>query len=124
MKYNEKEIEEANKIHFLQIRCNELMKENARIKAELAGIEKNKPGFCRGDDLFEDVRDSIGCMYISDMKLPAYREKAIRRMASVDLSHYSIADLEDMAEYLCGQKFDFDTREKAHEHFEEKCIQK
>lgn len=118
MKYNEKEIDEANKIHSLQIRCNELMKENARIKAELAKEENNECGFCRENDLFECVRRTLGCMYVSDIRCSEYKEKAIIYMASNDLSGYSIETLEDMAGYLFGGRPRFYTREQAYECFE------
>lgn len=52
------------------------------------------------DDLFEMVRRTVGCTYISDLRIYPYRKKAIGVMTKIDLSGYSQKVLEDMAEYL------------------------
>ena len=56
-------------------------------------------------DLFEDVRDRLGCAYISDMRSSkALLEKARLIVAVSDLAAYPARELADMAEYLYGKK--------------------
>lgn len=56
-------------------------------------------------DLFETVRDKLGCEYISDMRsCRALLTDAKKVVASLDLEAYTARELADMAEYLYGKK--------------------
>ena len=56
-------------------------------------------------DLFETVRDKLGCEYISDMRsCRALLNDAKKVVASLDLEAYTARELADMAEYLYGKK--------------------
>lgn len=56
-------------------------------------------------DLFETVRDKLGCEYISDMRsCRALLADAKKVVASLDLEAYTARELSDMAEYLYGKK--------------------
>lgn len=56
-------------------------------------------------DLFETVRDKLGCEYISDMRsCRALLADAKKVVASLDLEAYTARELADMAEYLYGKK--------------------
>lgn len=56
-------------------------------------------------DLFETVRDKLGCEYISDMcSCRALLADAKKVVASLDLEAYTARELADMAEYLYGKK--------------------
>ena len=56
-------------------------------------------------DLFETVRDKLGCEYISDMRsCRTLLTDAKKVVASLDLEAYTARDLADMAEYLYGKK--------------------
>lgn len=56
-------------------------------------------------DLFETVRDKLGCEYISDMRsCRAFLTDAKKVVASLDLEAYTARELADMAEYLYGKK--------------------
>lgn len=56
-------------------------------------------------DLFETVRDQLGCEYISDMRsCRALLNDAKKVVASLDLEAYTAWELADMAEYLYGKK--------------------
>lgn len=56
-------------------------------------------------DLFETVRDKLGCEYISDMRsCRALLADAKKVIVSLDLEAYTARELADMAEYLYGKK--------------------
>ncbi len=56
-------------------------------------------------DLFETVRDKLGCEYISDMRsCRALLADANKVVVSLDLEAYTARELADMAEYLYGKK--------------------
>lgn len=56
-------------------------------------------------DLFETVRDKLGCEYISDMRsCRALLNDAKKVVANFDLEAYTARELADMAEYLYGKK--------------------
>lgn len=56
-------------------------------------------------DLFETVRDKLGCEYISDMRsCRALLADAKKVVVSLDLEAYTAWELADMAEYLYGKK--------------------
>ena len=56
-------------------------------------------------DLFETVRDKLGCEYISDMRsCRALLADAMKVVASLDLEAYTARELADMAEYLYEKK--------------------
>lgn len=57
-------------------------------------------------DLFETVRDKLGCEYISDMRsCRALLNDAKKVVASFDLEAYTARELADMVEYLYGKKW-------------------
>lgn len=68
-------------------------------------------------DVFEELRDALGCCYISDLRFPAYLGAARETISGFDLSRYPLSALSDMAEYLYGRKLCFDTREDARHFF-------
>ena len=70
-------------------------------------------------DLFEELRDGLGCDYISDMKVPPYRERAKRHMAKKALEKYPLHVLNDVADYLYGGKHRFGTTAQAYAFFRE-----
>lgn len=53
-------------------------------------------------DLFEALRDSVGAMYISDLRYPPYREKAIQKALIYDVKAYPLAVWNDLVRYLLG----------------------
>lgn len=68
-------------------------------------------------DIFEELRDTLGCCYISDLRSPAYLAAARETISAFDLSRYPLSALSDMAEYLYGRKLCFGTREDARHFF-------
>jgi hypothetical protein len=50
----------------------------------------------RTGDLFEDLSAELGCIYISDLRLPPYREIACQRQ----FSGYPVSMWRDMLNYL------------------------
>ncbi len=71
-------------------------------------------------DIFEDLRDLIGCEYISD--LTARYNKDARRIAeTVRLERYPVSQLNDLYEYLYGEKKTFPDSRAASEAFAENC---
>lgn len=56
-------------------------------------------------DLFETVRDQLGCEYISDMRsCRALLNDAKKVVASLDLEAYTAWEVADMAEYICTER--------------------
>lgn len=56
-------------------------------------------------DLFESVRDMLGCEYISDMRSCRALQKDARKIvARLNLEAYTAHELADIAEYLYGRK--------------------
>ena len=73
-------------------------------------------------DLFEKVKELIGCENISDMKVQPYIDKAKLAMCEIKSNDYSVKDFEDMAEYLYGEKKSFDCQYDAECYFKEKVL--
>lgn len=68
-------------------------------------------------DIFEDLREIIGCMYISDMRRTPYRHRALCSVTFLDLDLYPIEQLSDLSEYLTGRKRTFENHNQAQEYF-------
>ena len=54
----------------------------------------------RTGDLFEDLSAELGCIYISDLRLPPYREIACQSLTSGQFSGYPVSMWRDMLNYL------------------------
>jgi len=61
-------------------------------------------------DVFETLKNTLGCEYISDLKFEPFRTKAMRALKSMELNALSLSELEDIAQYLYG-KTDFKSRD-------------
>ena len=57
------------------------------------------------DDIFEKLKKSIGCTYISDLKDEPYCTEAKTLLKAMDLEEYSLEELNDIACYLYGMQF-------------------
>lgn len=69
-------------------------------------------------DVFEDLKEKLGCENVSDL---CYGEKQIwakEKICKMDLSEYKLSDLEDVADYIYNQKVKFYSVEKAKEFFD------
>lgn len=51
-------------------------------------------------DLFEEVRERCGGLYISDIRFEPFLTEAKAVMREIPLEQYSVSALNDMAEYL------------------------
>lgn len=54
----------------------------------------------REQDLFERMKNCIGCTYISD--LPRYRYEVWEKMKRISLDQYTLKQLDDFCEYVFG----------------------
>lgn len=70
------------------------------------------------NDLFERVKKSLGCDYISDIKCQPYIHRAKVLMRRINLEEYSLHDLNDMAMYLYGKNEKFQSIVQAKEFFQ------
>lgn len=61
-------------------------------------------------DIFETLKNILGCEYISDMKFEPYRTKAKEALKSMEMSILSLSDLKDIAQYLY-EKTDFKSKD-------------
>ncbi len=68
-------------------------------------------------DLFEVVKMKTGCLNISDMRSGVWNSEAIRIMRRQELTSYPLSVLEDMADYLFGEKINFTDHSAAHDYF-------
>ena len=50
----------------------------------------------RTGDLFEDLSAELGCIYISDLRLPPYREIACQSLISGQFSGYPVSMWRDL----------------------------
>lgn len=55
-------------------------------------------------DLFEEIREALGCEYISDIRIGTALRDARRIVAQKDLTAYSVRELADISEYLYGKE--------------------
>lgn len=51
-------------------------------------------------DIFEDVREAVGCEYISD--LPGRQEEVIKTISRIDLTGYPKDQIMAFKQYVCG----------------------
>lgn len=58
------------------------------------------------EDIFEDIKQILGCEYISDIACK-YKEVTRRLVNAMNLDSYPISQLNDLYEYLYGEKRDF-----------------
>lgn len=61
-------------------------------------------------DIFETLKTTLGCEYISDMKFEPYRTKAKESLKSMELSALSLSELKDLVRYLY-EKTDFKSKD-------------
>lgn len=57
----------------------------------------------REQDLFERMKNCIGCTYISD--LPRYRYEVWEKMKRISLDQYTLKQLDDFCEYVLGIRY-------------------
>lgn len=58
----------------------------------------------KGNDIFEDMQEIIGCDYISD--LPQYGYQILHEIKSLNLSQYDKKQLEDFSAYVFGLSYE------------------
>ena len=54
-------------------------------------------------DIFEDMKDWVGCKYISD--LPSYKRKVWHEMKRLNPADYEEKQLEDFSVYVFGMSY-------------------
>lgn len=64
-------------------------------------------------DIFEDLKERIGCDYISDLTFEPYKSKAKKRILEMPMETYPPEMLSDMAAYLYGGQHSFRTSQEA-----------
>ena len=62
------------------------------------------------------------CEYISDLQCLPYREPAKRAVSGFDLQQYPLHQLSDLADYLYGEKIQFETYEQAKAFFQQRVM--
>lgn len=55
-------------------------------------------------DLFEILKDRVGCMHISDLRFGRDRNRALHVLTFIRLEEYSLSVLLDAIEYFHGEK--------------------
>lgn len=55
-------------------------------------------------DLFEILKDTVGCRYISDLRFGRNRDRAIDALNLIRLEEHSLFVLLDVIEYFHGEK--------------------
>ena len=64
-------------------------------------------------DLFEEIKTTIGCDYISDLHFEPYNSYAKKLMSVYDIYGFPLDALSDMSLYLYGEKQIFQSIEDA-----------
>ena len=57
------------------------------------------------EDIFEKLRKSLGCTYISDMRTEPYCSDAKALLKTIDIEELSLRELNDISNYLYGKQF-------------------
>lgn len=57
-------------------------------------------------DVFEELKNAIGCSYVSDLSLEPHRTKAQKMLKTMELEKCSIVELNDIADYFYKKHFD------------------
>ena len=57
-------------------------------------------------DIFEKLKNAIGCSYVSDLCFEPYRTEAQKLLKTMELERCSIAELNDIANYFYKKHFD------------------
>ena len=52
------------------------------------------------NDLFEDLREETGALYISDLRHSPYHESAIRMLSQENAGRYTMSEWNEALEYL------------------------
>ena len=68
-------------------------------------------------DLLEDLKKSVGCEYISDLRFAPFNCIAREKIAFMKLEDYPAPMLCDAANYLYGVNVDFSSAEHAKKFF-------
>lgn len=58
-------------------------------------------------NLFEVLKDIIGCTYISDLMLEPYKPQVPIVLQSLGLTDFSLNEFSDLSEYFFSDKQDF-----------------
>lgn len=70
--------------------------------------------------IFEKVQEMIGCECLSDIKFKPYIKKTLNALCDIKLADYPISELEELAEYIFGDKQTFECAYDAECFFKEK----
>ena len=73
-------------------------------------------------DLFEDLKEKVGCDYISDLKYGTNPSFAARRVSRLQQDEYDLPQWNDLADYLFSEKKQFTSALEAVSYFEGKCV--
>ena len=67
----------------------------------------------RAMDIFEDLKRTIGCAYISDMAVGETRKQARIAVRDMDVTAYPFSQLSDLYRYLYAEKRTFSNYDEA-----------
>ena len=68
-------------------------------------------------DVFEELREKVMCDYLSNLKYMPWKKAALDGLSTMDLSQYPLHSLNELAEYMFGEKQRFDSAEEADRYF-------
>ncbi|MBQ9938110.1 MAG: hypothetical protein IJO96_01110 [Oscillospiraceae bacterium] len=57
-------------------------------------------------DIFEKLKEAVGCDNISDLRFEPYLTKAKELLKEMDITKCSVAALNDISDYFYGAQFD------------------
>lgn len=72
-------------------------------------------------NLFEVLREKVGCNYISDMKYDPYKEIARKTLSAMNLSDYSLNVLNDACQYFYNKESEFLSKKEAIDYLNSYC---
>lgn len=73
--------------------------------------------------LFDDLAENINCLSLSDMKIEPFLTKALNALCVLKLSNYRTEELEELAEYILGERKKFVNAYEAECYFSEKLLE-
>ncbi|GEM_PF-6328103 len=75
-------------------------------------------------DLFEELRQCVGCEFVSDMRSGAERREALRAAAELNVTDYPLSQWKDLARYLHLKRAKFDDYTSVRLYFNKKVTRR
>ncbi|MGN0492011.1 MAG: hypothetical protein ACI4F7_00030 [Acutalibacteraceae bacterium] len=73
-------------------------------------------------DIFEQLKESAGCEYISDLRFSPFKERALKQLPFLPIEELTVFQLNDLASYFYNSTSRFEDKNAALAFFKEKRV--